>query len=80
MAEREREKKKHLEIWKNVVRLKPDKLLLVLPDQKVYNSHATFMAKDMCAPYTRTAHSHSRADQGHSTWDLSLGLAEPCAL
>lgn len=71
--------KEHLETWKKVVHLKPDKLLLVLPDLMVYNSHATFMAKDMCTSYTGTAHSHSRANRGHGTWDLSLWLAKPCA-
>ena len=52
MGPRERKRKEHLEIWKKVVHLKPDKLLLVLPDLMVYNSPATLTAKDMCAPYT----------------------------
>lgn len=75
--ERERMNKEHLETWKKVVHLKPDKLLLVLPDLMVYNSHATFMAKDMCTSYTGTAHPHSRANRGHGTWDLSLWLLSP---
>lgn len=76
VAEREREK--HLEIWKTVVHLKSDKLLLVLPDLKVYNRQAA-MAGGMCAPW-RVQCSRCGADQGHSTWASGLGLAEPSTL
>lgn len=62
-----------MEFWKNVAHLKLDNLLLVLPELMLYNSHATFMAKDMCILYKDTAHSHFRADQEQSTWDLNLG-------
>lgn len=62
-----RERKEHLEIWKNVAHLKPDKLLRMLPGLTVYNSYVAFMAEDMCIFDMGTAHSHFREDQGHRT-------------
>lgn len=79
MGPRERKRKEHLEIWKKVVHLRPDKLLLVLPDLTVYNSHATLTAKDMCTLYTG-APLTLQGRPGTHTGDLRLGLAEPCVL
>ena len=66
--EREREREKHLEIWKTVLHLKSDKLLLVLPDLKVYNRQAA-MAGGMCAPWRV-----QRAHAAGQTRDTALGL------
>lgn len=72
----ERERKEHLEIWKNVVHWKPDKLPLVLPGLMVYNNHATFMARDMCTPYSGAPFT-LRGRPGTQPWRFEPGTGEP---
>ena len=72
-----RERKEHLEIWKNVVHWKPDKLPLVLPGLMVYSNHATFMARDMCTPYLGAPFT-LWGRPGTQPWRFEPGTVKPC--